>query len=205
MRARLAVKSAGLTVELREIRLKEKPEAFLAVSKTATVPVLVHPDGEAIDESLDIMFWALEAGDDPENWLSAWRKDKDRTMQFLAELDGKFKSNLDRYKYATRYANETTEAADLASHHRKEGAVFLERIYNTLKHQPYLNGVHAGLTDFATLPFVRQFRIADSVWFDQQNWPELHIWLQAFLNSERFAAIMHKYTPWQTTDEPVLF
>lgn len=205
MRARLAVKSAGLTVELREIRLKEKPEAFLAASKTATVPVLVHPDGEAIDESLDIMFWALEAGGDPENWLSAWRQDKDRTMQFLAELDGKFKSNLDRYKYATRYVNETTEAADLASHHRKEGVVFLERINDSLKHQPYLNGVHAGLTDFATLPFVRQFRIADSPWFDQQNWPELHIWLQAFLNSERFAAIMHKYTPWQTTDEPVLF
>ena len=203
MRARLAVKSAGLQVELREIILRNKPEAFLAASQSATVPVLELDTQSAIDESLDIMFWALEAGGDPEKWLTEWHENRETTSQFLAELDGKFKSDLDKYKYATRYTDETSEAADLAKHHRSEGMLFLEKIDETLSRQAFLNGSHAGLRDFASLPFVRQFRIADVAWFDAQDWPALHIWLQNFLKSSRFADIMHKYPPWKPEDKAI--
>ena len=205
MRARLAVKSAGLGVELREILLRDKPKAFLAASKTATVPVLERPDGQVIEESRDIMFWALQEGGDPENWLSGWHQDEVSTIEFLDRLDGPFKTNLDRYKYAARFCKDRADAEELACYHRAEGAVFLQDINTQLSKQAFLNGRDEGVADYAALPFVRQFRIADSSWFDEQDWPALHHWLQAFLNSRRFAAIMHKYTPWQPGDAPILF
>lgn len=205
MRARLAVKSAGMKVELREILLRDKPAAFLAVSQTATVPVLVLADGQIIEESRDIMFWALQEGGDPENWLSGWHQDKGRTTSFLDRLDGSFKADLDRYKYAARFVQDKTEITDLARHHRSRGAEFLHDLESRLREEPFLNGPAPGLADYAALPFVRQFRIADISWFDDQNWPAVHNWLQAFLDSRRFAEIMYKYTPWQPDDRTVLF
>lgn len=205
MRARLAVKSAGIEVEVREILLRDKPDAFLAASKTATVPVLQQTDGQIIEESRDIMFWALQESGDPEGWLSGWHQDKAATEAFLEQLDGPFKTDLDKYKYATRFAQDKADAAELAAHHRTQGAAFLALMNVRLTEQPFLNGQQAGLTDYASLPFVRQFRIADISWFDSQDWPALHHWLQAFLTSQRFAAIMHKYSPWQPGDEPLFF
>jgi glutathione S-transferase len=205
MRARLALKSAGITVALREILLRDKPDAFLAASKSATVPVLELKDGRIIEESLDIMFWALQEGGDPDMWLSGWTRRKKETLAFLDELDGEFKTNLDRYKYATRYAANPKSVAELAIVHRDRGCMFLCRVAARLEKEPFLNGQSAGLEDYAALPFVRQFRIADINWFDQQEWPALHDWLQAFLKSDTFADVMHKYTPWQKHDEPFLF
>ena len=205
MRARLAVKSSGLALEMREILLRDKPDGFLKVSQTATVPVVEMPDGHVIEESLDIMFWALQITGDPENWLTGWHNDKAGTDDFIAQLDGPFKANLDRYKYATRYAQDKSDAAEIAFAHRGEGAAFLQLIDTRLSKQGFLNGKEAGLADFAALPFIRQFRIADPVWFDEQDWPSLHPWLQAFLDSQRFAAIMQKYTPWQDGDAPLIF
>ena len=205
MRARLALKSAGWQVELREILLRDKPAAFLEISQTATVPVLVRADGQVIEESRDIMFWALEAGGDPEGWLSGWHQNRQATESFLDHLDGLFKTDLDKYKYATRFTANKQDASELAQHHRASGAAFIRAIEDKLTAKDYLNGSAAGLADYAALPFIRQFRIADSDWFDQQDWPAVHHWLQAFLNSNRFADIMEKYTPWQPDGEPVLF
>ena len=205
MRARLAVKSAGLEVELREILLRDKPEAFLAVSQTATVPVLVGEDGQVIEESRDIMFWALQKSGDPEHWLSGWERDATGLQAFLDQLDGPFKTNLDKYKYSSRFAEDKADAAELACFHRAEGAAFLQEINARLNAHPFLNGGEAGLADYAALPFVRQFRIADIPWFDEQEWPALHQWLQRFLASQRFADIMYKYTPWKPGDVPVIF
>ena len=205
MRARLAVKSAGLQVELREILLRDKPDAFLAVSETATVPVLERTDGQVIEESRDIMFWALQQSGDPEQWLTGWKQDQAGLQAFLDQLDGPFKTHLDRYKYSARFAEDKADAAELASYHRAEGAAFLKQIDTRLNKNPFLNGSEAGLADYAALPFVRQFRIADITWFDDQDWPAVHLWLQAFLASQRFAAIMHKYTPWKLGDAPVVF
>ena len=205
MRARLALKSAGITVELREILLSDKPDDFLAASKSATVPVLELRDGRVIEESLDIMFWALQEAGDPAGWLSGWSERKQDTQAFLDELDGEFKIDLDRYKYASRYTADARSAAKLANTHRDKGRAFLTEVDARLAKEPFLNGVSAGLEDYAALPFVRQFRIANINWFDQQKWPALHDWLQTFLNSAAFADVMHKYSLWQTDDEPILF
>ena len=205
IRARLALKSAGITVELREILLRDKPDAFLVASKTATVPVLELKDGRVIDESLDIMFWALQEAGDPEGWLSGWSERKQETQAFLDELDKEFKTDLDRYKYSTRYVAGTQSAAELANAHRDRGCAFLTKVDARLTKVPFLNGSSAGLEDYAALPFVRQFRIADTNWFDEQEWLALHEWLQTFLNSTAFTDVMQKFAPWQSEDGPTLF
>ena len=196
MRARLAIQASGQRVELREILLRDKPEAFLQASRKATVPVLVLPDGRVIEESRDIISWAL-AQADPEGWL-AGLSEAQINAHFEA-LDGPFKHHLDRYKYASRYDAEEGQV------HREAGAAYLQQWNKLLAAQTGLSGDRLGLLDFATLPFVRQFRIADIGWFDAQDWPNLHRWLQDFLNSPSFAAIMQKYAPWQSEAEPLYF
>ena len=205
IRARLALKSVGITVALREILLRDKPDDFLAVSKSATVPVLELRDGRVIEESLDIMFWALQEGGDPAGWLSAWSLRKQETQAFLDELDGEFKSDLDRYKYASRYALGTQSALELANAHRDRGCAFLTRIEERLAKEPFLNAGTPGLEDYAAFPFVRQFRIADMKWFDDQNWPFLQKWLQTFLHSRLFKDVMFKYKPWVPGTAPIIF
>ena len=198
MRARLAIAASGQQVVLREILLRDKPAAFVAASPKATVPVLQLADGTVIDESRDIMMWALNQSD-PDAWLAVWQRDQDAALRFLDQLDGPFKAHLDRYKYASRYDKSA------AMLHRDSGAAFLADLDRTLSGQAALSGAAAGLLDYASLPFVRQFRIADPQWFDAQPWPLLHRWLAAFLTSPRFAGIMHKYVPWDAAASPVLF
>ena len=205
MRARLALKSAGITVALREILLRDKPDAFLAASKNATVPVLELKDGRVIEESLDIMFWALQETGDPAGWLSRWSQRKQDTQAFLDDLDGEFKNDLDRYKYASRYAADTQSAAELSHAHRASGCKFLKRIDTRLSKKSFLNGYSAGLEDYAALPFVRQFWIADMKWFDEQNWPFLQKWLQTFLHSQVFKDVMLKYKPWVPGATTIIF
>ena len=190
---------------LREILLRNKPDASLAASKSATVPVLELSDGRVIEESLDIMFWALQEAGDPAGWLSSWSSRKQETRAFLNELDGEFKSDLDRYKYASRYALGTQSALELANAHRDRGCNFLARIDERLAKKPFLNAGTPGLEDYAAFPFVRQFRIADMKWFDDQNLPFLQKWLQTFLHSQVFKDVMFKYKPWVPGATPIIF
>ena len=190
MRARLALSSSGQQVELRELKLRAKPPAFLEASLSATVPCLVCYDG-AIDESLDIMKWALEQHD-PEGWLDM----PDDGWALIEEADGPFKHALDRVKYHTRYPDvEVNEQ-------RKVAAEFLTRLDGQISGWIY---AHPTLADFAILPFVRQFALIDKSWFDNQDWPDLQGWLEAFLSSRRFADIMQKYEPWSEGDQQVIF
>jgi len=198
MRARLAIDASQQQVKLREILLRDKPDAFVAMSPKATVPVLQCDDGQVIEESRDIMFWALQCND-PEGWLDVWHQSPAEVTHFLDRLDGSFKADLDRYKYASRYD------ADAALIHRDAGVVFIAELDSILAQKPALSGDRAGLLDFACLPFIRQFRIADSVWFDEQEWPDLHKWLQAFLTSSRFERVMYKYSPWCEGEQGVDF
>ena len=198
MRARLAIAAAGITVELREILLRDKPAAFLAVSDKATVPVLQCTDGRVIDESRDIMLWALDQHD-PEGWRAPLDADSGHVDAFFDRLDGPFKTHLDRYKYASRFE------PDAALTHRTTGAATIADFDQLLASQPALSGAHLALLDFASLPFVRQFRMADPDWFDAQPWPHLHHWLLDFLDSSRFAAIMQKYSPWQEGTPGIMF
>ena len=193
MRARLGLASAGITVELREVVLRDKPAAFLATSPSATVPCL-KAGGTILDESLDIMLWAL-AQHDPESLLDM----PDAGHALIAATDGPFKTALDRYKYHTRYQD-----ADRAAERTKAGA-HLAMLNARLTGQDWLFGPAPRLADLAILPFVRQFAMTDKAWFDAQDWPDLHRWLGRFLTAPRFTAIMMKYPQWQEGDAPTLF
>lgn len=197
MRARLALISSGRTCELREIVLRDKAPEFIAASPKATVPVLVLGDGTVLEESLDIMFWALEARD-PENLLPL-AGDAGAMRDLVALSDGSFKDRLDRYKYSNRY-----EGVD-SLRERDEACDFLADLDARLQTSPWLFGQQPKYADFAILPFVRQFAFVDRTWFDAQPWPGLHAWLQGFLTSNRFAAIMAKYPKWSVGDARTVF
>ena len=198
MRARLAIAASGQIVQLREILLRDKPAAFLTTSAKGTVPVLDLRDGMVIEESRDIMMWALNVND-PDGWLDILKKQPDLVKTFLDDVDGPFKFDLDRYKYASRY--EVAKALQ----HRENGAQFLGRLDRSLGSTGALSGSVLGFMDFAILPFIRQFRIADPNWFDAQPWPNLHRWLQEFLRSAAFLQVMLKYPPWQEGAKLVRF
>ncbi|SOE18800.1 glutathione S-transferase [Hoeflea halophila] len=190
IRARLALASAGLDVELREVVLRDKPMAFLEASPSATVPCLVTSDG-VLDESLDVMIWALKQND-PEGWLNM----PEAGFDWIARTDGPFKHALDRTKYANRYPG-----VDAASQ-RDIAADFLAELDAAMGEWIFEK---ASLADFAILPFVRQFAFVDKDWFDAQPWPKLQGWLKRFLASERFAHVMMKYPQWQPGDAAVTF
>mgnify|MGYP002651146490 FL=1 len=197
MRARLAVLSSGMTVELREIVLRDKAPEFLETSPSATVPCL-KSGTQVIDESLDIMVWALEQSD-PDNWLEPETGSLDQMRTLIATCDGPFKTHLDRYKYDTRYAD-----ADKTSE-RSAASEFLKELDRRLDGSAWLFGAQPCLADFAILPFVRQFANADRDWFDSQDWDNLKTWLVTFEKSDRFAAIMPKFSKWENGDAPILF
>ena len=189
MRARLALRVAGQAVEHREIELKNKAAAMLQASPKGTVPVLVLADGTVLDQSLDIMRWALERHD-PEAWLPTDEASCQDAWALIAQNDGDFKFHLDRYKYPHRYG-----LADGVAH-RAQASVFLEALALRLTASAYLSGPRLGLADAAILPFVRQFAHTDKAWFAQQNWPELAQWLANFEASVAFAQVMEKHPVW---------
>lgn len=181
MRARMALRYSGVAVQIIEVSLKAKPAEMLALSPKGTVPVL-SVDGRVIDESLAIMGWAL-AQNDPEGWLLG---DDRATQALIEENDQGFKHQLNRYKYAERYPEYPME------HYRAEGEVFLMRLEGLLAEREYLLAGHLSLADVALAPFVRQFAHVDREWFGQAPYPRLQGWLQRFLESPLFIAVMAK-------------
>ncbi|MBB6153201.1 glutathione S-transferase [Pseudomonas sp. JAI115] len=181
MRARMALRYSGVPVEIVEVSLKAKPAAMLAISPKGTVPVL-DADGQVIDESLEIMRWAL-AQHDPDDWLLGGDS---RIAGVIEANDQGFKVHLNRYKYAERYPEQPMEV------YRAEGALFLQQLDELLRDRDYLLSDHLSLADVALLPFVRQFAHVDREWFAQTPYVRLQAWLQSFLESELFTAIMKK-------------
>ncbi|MFI8376212.1 glutathione S-transferase [Pseudomonas helleri] len=182
MRARMALRYSGVPLNTIEVSLKAKPADMLLASPKGTVPVLVCADGRVIEQSLDIMRWAL-ACNDPDNWLQSGNP---LIEQLLDENDRVFKVQLDRYKYAIRYPEYPME------HYRAQGASFLLRLETLLSHSPYLAGDSLSLADVALAPFVRQFAHVDRDWFTQAPYPHLRAWLERFLASELFTSVMGK-------------
>jgi glutathione S-transferase len=189
MRARLALRVSGMTYEHREVALKAKPAEMLTVSPKGTVPVLCLPSGQVLEQSLDIMQWALQHSD-PEGWLPQRAELRAWTDEAIATNDGAFKTHLDRYKYPQRFGLQDGLA------HRNLGAAVLTRWQQVLEQQAFLAGDRWGLADACLAPFVRQFARTDRAWFDAQPWPQLLAWLVAFENSEAFLAVMHKHPLW---------
>jgi glutathione S-transferase len=198
MRARMAVAASQQHCELREVVLAHKPEALLQASPKGTVPVLVLADGTVIDQSLDIMRWALQAHD-PEHWLPRTDAACARANAWIAENDGPFKQALDRYKYPHRYALPDGLA------HRAAGAVFLQALDTTLSEQACLSGPHFGLADAALAPFVRQFAHTDARWFAEQAWPALQTWLARFEQSPAYLRTMDKVPTWAPGQAALIF
>ena len=198
MRARLALAVSGQSCELREVVLRAKPEALLSASPKGTVPVLVLPKQQVIDQSLDIMRWAL-AQHDPEHWLTPDQGSVADMDALISQCDGSFKTHLDRYKYPDRYENSDALA------HRSAGSAYLQTLDTRLQTHPYLLGSHPSLADMAIAPFVRQFAHVDISWFESQPWSALARWLTTFMTSPRFAHIMKKYAAWVPGTKGVRF
>ena len=194
IRARIALAAAGVTVELREVLLRDKPAAMLAASAKGTVPVLVLADGRIIDESLDVIDWALDKND-PEGWADKTAG----TESLIVDCDGPFKSWLDRYKYADRHPERSLE------YYRQQAEVFIARLEQRLTKQAFLGGERGTRADVAVLPFVRQFAGVDAAWWQRAPYPRLRCWLDHWLASKAFTSAMVKHPVWGPDQPPILF
>lgn len=192
MRARLGLTLSEKSVQLREIILKHKPEAMIQASPKGTVPVLIEKDGHVVDESLDIMKWALEG--------SQLLKSATSTMHLLIkENDEVFKGWLDKYKYADRYP-EHSEV-----YYREQGEIFLEKLERQLTDSNRLFSNEYSFADLAILPFIRQFAFVDINWFTNSKYQNVYRWLTAFIESELFLSVMRKYPTWLESNQEFIF
>ena len=187
MRARMALAYAGIAVEIREISLREKPASLLAISAKGTVPVF-QGDGLVIEQSYDIMKWALKQSD-PDQWLSA--ETESVIDEWVEKNDGPFKKLLDQYKYPNRYPDISLEETLTQA-----TTSFLDPINEQLKKNAYLLGPKMSLADIAIFPFVRQFSMVNPEWIDQSDLNFLKQWLNAHLESPLFLSVMQKYPTW---------
>jgi len=194
MRARLAISVSQSDLQLREVVLKNKPEQLLKASPKATVPVLVLPCGRVIDESLEIMTWAL-GNSDPLGWLVNESSD----LLLIAQCDTEFKLWLDKYKYADRFPEFAQQ------YYRDRGEEFLAVLEEKLSGNRYLSGDQYSLADGAIFPFVRQFAHVDKRWFDQSQYRSVKVWLHEMLESALFKSILVKYPAWEEGQEIIYF
>ena len=190
MRAHMALKYSGVKVELREVDLQDYPPQALKISAKATVPVLHLPDGTVIDESWDIVKWALTQND-PDNW-SGENNEHMLDAEILIETnDFSFKEDLDRYKYADRYPEHSEK------HYRKACEEFIEELEEMLTENRYLLADKLSLADIGVFPFVRQFSLVDKDWFEQAPYPHVRQWLNKLINTELFTHVFQKHVLWQ--------
>jgi glutathione S-transferase len=182
MRARMALLVSGVPFEPREVVLRDKPAAMIAASAKATVPVLVLDSGEVIDESIDIMRWALRQND-PEDWLAG------DDVALIERFDDRFKHHLDRYKYPDRHQADPVE-------HRTAGLALLGELEQRLATRANLCRETRALADIAIMPFVRQFAAVDRAWFTAQPVPRVQGWLARHVASPLFDRAMQRVAPW---------
>lgn len=182
IRSRLALYQAKIDYESIEISLKDKPIDFLALSPKGTVPVLVDNNEKVIEESLEIMIWALNKSD-PDNWIL---NDNNLSQELIYENDFSFKKNLDRYKYADRFPEHPKE------YYRAQCELFINVLNEKLKSKNYLMTEKISLADVAIFPFIRQFSLVDEDWFLNSKYRELKKWLQNFIESQMFKDVMKK-------------
>ena len=198
MRARLAIAISEQTCELREMILRDKPAEMLQASPKGTVPVLIETTGHVIEQSLDIMLWALNKND-PQQWLVPEHGSADDMHASIARCDSEFKQHLDRYKYPDRY-----EGVD-GIEHRTAGMAFLGTLNERLQATPWLFGNRPCLADMAIAPFVRQYANTGKDWFDQQDWTALRNWLTSIVEGPLFEHVLQKFPRWEAGTEGVRF
>jgi glutathione S-transferase len=187
MRARLALLASGIDYEHREVVLRDKPAELIAASPKGTVPVLVLPSGEVIDQSVDIMLWAL-IQNDPYCWL----EHEVEALKMIVQCDGDFKHHLDRYKYPSRFADQNT------IDHRAKAAEFADQVNLHLQQNSYKFNSTTGIYYAGHISFLRQFANTDKAWFATQSWPYLQAALTDFEASAEFKTIMQTHAPYRT-------
>ncbi len=185
IRARMAIKISKFEAEHCEVDLRNKPQALLDCSPKGTVPVLQLPDGKVIEESLEIMQWALSIND-PEKWLDGDNMPSVETIELITRNDIFFKPSLDKYKYAVHYPEYSVE------YYRDIAIEFLQELDDRLSRKKYLMGDHRSLADMAILPFVRQFYNVDNDWFLASKYTHVIKWLDEFIQSDLFKTVLQK-------------
>ena len=189
MRARYAICLAGRDVELREVVLKNKPQSLINLSAKATVPVLLLPNGRVVDESLDIMIWALSETQYIEKTVAF-----DEQLALIQQNDKEFKYWLDRYKYFDRFPEYSQQ------YYQQQAEKYVCVLEERLSKNNFLFGEGISFADIAIMPFIRQFSLVDDDNFNHMSYPYVKAWLVLLLNSEIFSRIMKKYTPWKEGD-----
>lgn len=195
----MAIKYSNVVVEIREVVLRDMPQDMLLQSRKGTVPVLILPDGAVIDESWDIMKWALSVND-PDDWLCRNQGHLLKEAENLVhENDFDFKAHLDHYKYSVRYPDFPME------HYREQGEVFLCALEARLQQHAYLVCDRITVADIAVAPFVRQFSLVDMPWFSRSRYTHVKAWLDNFISSPLFEDAMKKYASWAPGASVVVF
>jgi glutathione S-transferase len=195
MRARLALFFSGIKVEIREILLREKPLQMTSLSEKATVPVLVLESNTVIDESIDIMYWALNQNDPTELLHNSFQQ---QAEQLIKINDEQFKPALDKYKYSVRFPEQSE------IQYRNQSINFLNDLDLRLKQNKYLLADKQTIADIAIFPFIRQFAAVDRQWFEETDFNHLKSWLNNHLHSDSFKTIMQKHKVWQDGDQRVM-
>ncbi len=195
MRARMAIARSGVSCDMREINPKSMPQAMMDLSPKGSVPVVLLPEGKVLDESIDIMRWAL-GRNDPEGWLN---HPEDEVHKLIQINDEQFVQAVLQYKYPERYEDISVEKA------RDTGFEFLKDLEVRIAAKGFVIGETASLADIAIFPFVRKFALVDWMWFDDCGLIRLKIWLNYFMDSELFSVVMENYSPWQPGDPVDVF
>ena len=185
----MALSYCEVEVELREISLKDRPQSLYEISKKGTVPAMLTKDNIVIDESLDIMIWALER-----NHNQTWLNKDNKEMSLINLNDTEFKKYLDRYKYHDRHPQNSKES------YRNKCNTILEEYEKSLIKSQYLINDNVNIADISIFPFVRQFAKVDYTWFEN-NYVYLSRWLKNISSSEIFTSVMKKYDTWDKNKE----
>lgn len=204
MRARLAIFTSEQTVCLREVLLSQKPAQMLTASPKGTVPVLVLPSGEVLEQSRDIMLWAF-AQSDPNNYqlhqpLANGKHSEAATVQqLMTQFDSEFIPRLEHYRSAKRYRDPKL------LQYRTECEIYLQQLESRLAQHDFLFGGKACLVDLAIMPFIRQFARVERQWYLQSPYPEVRRWLDGYLQSAMFSKVMAQYPVWKEGANETLF
>ena len=204
MRARAAIYFSKIKVELREVLLRDKPSEMLDISSKGTVPVL-ELEENILDESIDIMLWALNINDS-KDLLCPYREQRSFVLDTINTFDQEFKYHLDRYKYSSRYINK--KGFLFKEEHRNKGIKYLKTLQNILEKNNYkfLYKNKISFLDIAIFPLIRQYKIVDISFFNENNEIKLvNIWLENIINTIFFKDIMYKYEVWNPGDNPIYF
>ena len=201
IRVRWALLICEIKIEIREVDLKNKPLEFINKSRTKTVPILVKKNNEVIEESLDIIIWALSESENKniKNFYIPNSKN-DEILEIISENDHFFKYHLDRFKYSTRFSEND------ADFHFLEATKFIKKWNKQIKERRWLIGGNPSIADWCIWPFVRQFKIACTS-HKKTNYFDTPIkeWLEYFEKHKNFKKLMHKYEPWEPSPKKYYF